>query len=97
MDDRIGPECGQDIAQEGRIGEIALDEAAVKYGPLMAGGEIVIDEQLMAGLAQCFYDVTAYVAGPSSDEYLRELSGIPGKMLFCNFIFTSQTHTPLSW
>ena len=64
----LGPEGGQDIVQVDRIGQFACDKSAIEDGPFMAGGQIVVDEQLVARFAQGLYDVAADVPGTTGNE-----------------------------
>lgn len=71
VDYGLGPESRQDIVQENGVGQVAPDEAAVKDGPVVARGEVFVDEEIMACLAERLDDVAADVTGSSGDEYLH--------------------------
>ena len=67
----LGLEGGQNIVQVNRVGQFAFDKSAIEDGPFMAGGQVIVDEQLVARFAQGLYDVAANVAGSAGDKYFH--------------------------
>jgi len=63
----LGLEGGQNIVQVNLIGQFAFDKLAIEDGPLMAGGQVIVDKQIVARFAQRFYDVAANVPGSAGD------------------------------
>ena len=68
MDDRLRPEGLQRLRDEALVGEVAADETAGEDRPFMAGGEVVVDDKVVARFTQGPYDMAANIAGAAGDK-----------------------------
>ena len=64
----LGCVFGVFIAHGGNISDVPFDQPAAEHGAAMTRREIVVDDDLMAGLAQRLRGVAADIAGATGHE-----------------------------
>ena len=68
MHHRGGAGLPQRAAHGGDISDVPFDQPAAEHGAAMTRREVVVDDDVVAGLAQRLRGVAADVAGAAGDE-----------------------------